>query len=154
MLGPDLDNLRLTRKYQVQQDTVPALGTLTAQGGRQGSSVHSTYRPGWGGVRPDAMGHPSASPRAFPSEAGAADSGQGPEGQKAAFELGPHQPCRWELAPTPRRARLFEAVPQRAFCCSLSSSLRTDSAAWWRQERLLGCQALALTRAHLPRVAD
>lgn len=42
-----------------------------------------------GRVRPDAQGHPSASPRAFHSEAGAADSGQGPEGQKAAFELGP-----------------------------------------------------------------
>ena len=98
------------------------------------------------------MGHPSASPRAFPSEAGAADSGQGPEGQKAAFELGPTSPAagNWLQPPGVRTClRLCPSVRSAAHFL-----LCAHSAAWWRQERLSGCQALALTRAHLPRVAD
>ena len=68
----------------------------------------------------------SASPRAFRSEAGAAALGRGPEGQRAAFEQGPHQPCRWELASTSRCAGLFEAVPQCALCL-LPSSLSAET---------------------------
>lgn len=145
--------LMWAKRYQVQWDTVPALETFTVQGGRQGCSVHPTYWPGQGRRRPDAFGLSSVSPRAFPSEAAAAASRWGPGGQKATFELSPHKAGCGSWLQSPGVRACLTPCPMCAFLCLLSSSLNAEMAAWWRQERLLGCQGLALTRARLPGAA-